>query len=295
MIERTLMAGRFRIGHKWGGLFVLSAVALAISLAVAATPAWVSAATFTVDTIEDLVGDDVAGMRSFRWAINEANTNGSGGDTIDFDLGDLQELANEKNEINIFLDLSANEIFVIESVLTITAPSQDGTDYFLFINRTGTEPNDIFLTQQNLTLINVDLISEGLIFNGPIPGNRADTIDVVYDISGGGEYVLKQRQQEFFFQRPRVGNGRVIKTGLGKIAYLSPDAEFGGGFVLADGILETDADSLPGDIQICSNETDIRSKECQGASVRFRIEPEDSGSFAGDIIGVEVDGANGQV
>ncbi|HIM02237.1 MAG TPA: hypothetical protein EYG46_14725, partial [Myxococcales bacterium] len=95
MIERTLMAGRFRIGHKWGGLFVLRAGALAISLAVAATPAWVSAATFTVDTIEDSEGDDEPGMRSFRWAINEANTTPVMGDephTITFNLGTKEEL-----------------------------------------------------------------------------------------------------------------------------------------------------------------------------------------------------------
>jgi outer membrane autotransporter protein len=267
---------------------VHSAVAFAIILAVAATPAWsqVDSGPIVVNTTDDITGAPGQGTQSFRWAVNEANRRGSGPDTIEFDLGDkaaLDLLADDKKQITISLDLSPNEIFQINSELTITAPSQDDTEYFLFIRRTGTEPNDIFLTQQNLTLINVDLISEGLIFNGPIPGNRADTIDVVYDISGVGEYVLRQRQQEFFFQRPRVGNGRVIKTGLGKIAYLSPDAEFGGGFVLADGILETDADSLPGDIQICSNEGDIASTNCDDASVRFRIEPEDSGSFDGNI------------
>ncbi|MGY8805695.1 MAG: hypothetical protein ACKVK6_15860, partial [bacterium] len=71
MIERTLMAGRFRSGHKWGGLFVHSAVAFAISLAVAATPASVSAETFTVNTTDDITGarneaGDVKNTQSFR-------------------------------------------------------------------------------------------------------------------------------------------------------------------------------------------------------------------------------------
>jgi autotransporter-associated beta strand protein len=304
MIECTLIADSFRSGHKWGGLFVHSAVAFAIILAVAATPAWsqVDSGPIVVNTTDDITGAPGQGTQSFRWAVNEANRRGSGPDTIEFDLGDkaaLDLLADDKKQITISLDLSPNEIFQINSELTITAPSQDDTEYFLFIRRTGTEPNDIFLTQQNLTLINVDLISEGLIFNGPIPGNRADTIDVVYEIKGGRDtYVLEQRQQEFFFQRPRVGNGRVIKTGFGAIAYLSPDAEFGGGFVLADGILETDADSLPGDIQICSNEAGIASTNCDDATVIFSIEPEDSGSFAGDISdreGADPNGVHGQV
>ncbi|MBC8341041.1 MAG: autotransporter-associated beta strand repeat-containing protein, partial [Proteobacteria bacterium] len=296
MIERTLMAGRFRIGHKWGGLFVHSAVAFAISLAVAATPGSVSAETFTVDTIVDSVGDNVDGMRSFRWAVNEANANGSGFDTIDFDLGDQAELDDLVDEagggINIFLDLFPNEIFEITSELRIEAPEILTTDYLIFIQRTGDDANDIFLTRENLTLANVDLISEGLIFNGSTDGNG--TIDLVYEVNGLN-LQSAQRQQEFFFGNPTAGEGRIIKTGDGEIEYLSPNAEFEGGFVLADGILETDADSLPGDIQICSNETDTLSMNCEDASVRFRIEPEDSGSFDGDITGVEVDGANGQV
>ena len=300
MIERTLMAGRFRSGHKWGGLFVHSAVAFAISLAVAATPASVSAETFTVDTIVDSVGDNVDGMRSFRWAVNEANANGSGFDTIDFDLGDQAELDDLVDEagggINIFLDLFPNEIFEITSELRIEAPkiltTDPDTDYLIFIQRTGDDANDIFLTRENLTLANVDLISEGLIFNGSTDGNG--TIDLVYEVNGLN-LQSAQRQQEFFFGNPTAGEGRIIKTGDGEIEYLSPNAEFEGGFVLADGILETDADSLPGDIQICSNETDTLSMNCEDASVRFRIEPEDSGSFDGDITGVEVDGANGQV
>jgi outer membrane autotransporter protein len=171
------------------------------------------------------------------------------------------------------------------------------TDYLIFIQRTGDDANDIFLTRENLTLANVDLISEGLIFNGSTDGNG--TIDLVYEVNGLN-LQSAQRQQEFFFGNPTAGEGRIIKTGDGEIEYLSPNAEFEGGFVLADGILETDADSLPGDIQICSNEAGIDSKNCKGASVRFRIEPEDSGSFDGDITGEVVEDAagvprNGQV
>jgi len=305
MIECTLIADSFRSGHKWGGLFVHSAVAFAIILAVAATPAPVSADTFTVDTIEDSVGDDVDGMRSFRWAVNEANANGSGFDTIDFDLGDQAELDDLVDPvgggINILLDLFPNEIFEITSELRIEAPTIEAappgtdTDYLIFIQRTGDDASDIFLTRQNLTLANVDLISEGLIFNGSTNGNG--TIDLIYEVNGLN-LQSAQRQQEFFFNNPTIGNGRIIKTGAGEIEYLSPNAEFGGGFVLADGILETDANSLPGDIQICSNneeEEGTVSGNCEHASVRFRIEPEDSGSFEGDISSFEVGGANGQV
>ena len=63
-----------------------------LMIALAVLPAVVSAATFTVDTVDDGVGADVDGMRTFRWAIDQANGNDDIAPTADDIVFDFEKL-----------------------------------------------------------------------------------------------------------------------------------------------------------------------------------------------------------
>ena len=64
------------------GMSGLAIVTLVV--AVAGVPSLGKAATIDVNTTDDLVGSSGSGTQSFRWALNEANTNGDTTNIIRF-------------------------------------------------------------------------------------------------------------------------------------------------------------------------------------------------------------------
>lgn len=297
MIERTSKAAAVRIGLILWALFVV----------VGGGPSGVFAAEITVTSTADGDVDDVG---TFLWAINEANTNGDDTNVIKFDFGDASAFnaladPDELNFIRLEYDNFPDGALELMSELTIIGPgTAEGADreFFIVIERTGTEGTDVFIARENLTLRNADLVSQVLVFNGPTDA-AAETIDLVYDIDNFN-HVVTNRQQEFFFDNPTEEEGRLVKTGLGELNYLSelhPTAgtvKYTGGTILADGVLRTNAFSIPGDIQLCSSEAGFLSADCGNALLVFDISDDASETgreFAGNIIGVEVSSANAKV
>ncbi|MBW2725005.1 MAG: autotransporter domain-containing protein [Deltaproteobacteria bacterium] len=300
-----------RIGFR--GCFVAS-----LMTAVAVFPAAALAEEFRVDTLVDGVGADVDGMRTFRWALDQANGNDDTTrtpDTIIFDdlgttLAELEALSIGDRVIQIELTLSPADLFLtITSELTIIAPTADeGTQFFMDIVRPAGENGSVFLAHESLTLVNTELRAEALIINGPISGST-DTIDLVYDI---GDFVhdITGERKEFYFLRPPFSPGRLVKTGLGELALLSTVADYTGGTLLVDGVLRTDTRSLKGDVQICAEEGTggFNSDQCADALLIFempsvvidtentdRTDPPVNGTYAGKISDGIVGGETGRV
>ncbi|MCP5042185.1 MAG: hypothetical protein GY944_14255 [bacterium] len=198
-----------------------------------------AADTFTVTSRDDTDTDDTG---TFRWAVDQANQNGTGSDTIVFD----EDLI--ANAIDGVIEIALNSALeAITSELIIEGPvDTDSTEYVVSIYR---DPNigDAFVVNESLTLHNALLQSNAILFNGGT-NSTGTTIDLVFEV---GDNLI---EDVYWFvidsddDNDPVEDGRLVKTGLGELALLPTTADYDGGTVLVDGVLRTDTRSLQGDI-----------------------------------------------
>ncbi len=295
----------------------LALVALMLVIAIGTIPSVGFAKVFTVNTLIDDPGSEGAGTQSFRWALNAANDEKSGGgDTInviefaldDFELADDPVEADRDFVIQVELSLDPNAIIFIDTELEIR-PGTLGDGYFFDIVRTDDDgPGAFFITSEKLTLSDSDLRSQGLIGHRGLdeatgePIETGETIDLVYAIHGF-EHDILGTIQEAYFENPPGDKVRLVKVGLGELALLSEivnEAAYTGSTLLVDGVLRTDTRSLQGDIQICDDGLDIDdiygSQKCNEAVLIFEmptvtiaspdprtIDPPVDGTYAGNI------------
>lgn len=272
-----------------------------------------SAGSFTVDTLDDGVGDDVDGMRTFRWAINQANLTIDEFDTIDFDPA-LALLDIDDDEVLQIILTSPPP--VIDSELLIVGPLSDmtgpmGENEEIFIDIVADLPAaTVFDIRQTITLENVELRGDSTLINGGTPGGGND-LDLIYNIREF-QHDITWQVLDRAVEVAQDGDARLVKRGSGELALLPSASDYSGGTLLVDGTLRTDTDGLVGDVQICADSASgvdegFDSANCGNALLIFQMpgiridedlfsvpRPTD-GTYAGNIIGETVAGEDGRV
>jgi outer membrane autotransporter protein len=231
-------------------------------------------ASYTVDSLDDGDVDDVG---TFRWAIEQANNN-AGMDTINFDAVLLAEADSDfviQIELDSALQTISEELEIVAPIVDEGLPTHQ--EYFIDIVRDPSAGDEILVTE-TITLRNVELRSNALIFNGGTNSDPVGTIDVVYDIGDFSHdifWVLSDRDEDrnLDVEEP----GRIVKTGQGELGLLPSQGAFGeytGPTLLVDGVIRTDTRSLTGDIQLCASTgagDDYDSEDCDSALLVFEM------------------------
>jgi len=286
----------------------ITAAVLCLAASLAVAP-FAMAETFTVDTTDDGEGADEVGMRTFRWAVTQANDNGTGLDTIDFD----SSLTDEVDEDNVLQIILTSTPMAIESELRIEAPvivvggGDPDEEVFVDIVRTLLE-DETFEITENITLANASLRTTSVVVNGGNE-NGGKKIDIVYEISPLTTYDITFNLVDNDLDHRVDGPARLVKTGLGELALLPSEVDYGGGTLLVDGVLRVDTDGLQENIQLCadgSGPAGYTSSQCEDALLIFEMpgvrlageglenERSEDGTYAGDITSVD-QGGNARV